>query len=267
MVNASIVLYNSDVSEVKGVIDSFLSSKKSNIIYLIDNSPTDCLKDCFKGDRIRYFFTGKNLGYGAAHNISIKKSIEEGIKFHLILNPDLIFSSYCIDTLFQYMESNSDVGHVMPQVKYPNGEIQKLCKLLPSPFDLFIRMFVPKFVFKKQREQFELTFTNYDQEMLVPFLSGCFMFFRTSLLDTLDGFDERFFMYGEDIDISRRGFLKMKSVYYPKVIIVHNHAKESFKSLKMMMIHVRNIIRYFNKWGWLFDSERKKINKHILSQF
>jgi GT2 family glycosyltransferase len=102
--------------------------------------------------------------------------------------------------------------------------------------------------------------------MNVPYLSGCFMFFRCSALKEVGLFDERFFMYPEDIDLTRRMHKRYKTVFYPHVQVYHEHAKSSFKSLRMFAIHLYNIVKYFNKWGWLFDSERKKINKAVLCQ-
>jgi GT2 family glycosyltransferase len=71
-------------------------------------------------------------------------------------------------------------------------------------------------------------------------------------------------MYPDDIDLTRRMHEKYATRYYPDVEVVHAHAAESRKNLKMMMIHSVNMIRYFNKWGWFFDQKRRKINKHVL---
>ena len=107
---------------------------------------------------------------------------------------------------------------------------------------------------------------GYDKIMNVPYLSGCFMFFRTSAFETVGMFDERFFMYPEDIDITRRMHEKYRTVFYPNVSVIHDHAAESYKSKKMLKIHITNMIKYFNKWGWFFDSKRKRINKKILKE-
>ncbi|ULQ59885.1 hypothetical protein K7I13_00590 [Brucepastera parasyntrophica] len=102
--------------------------------------------------------------------------------------------------------------------------------------------------------------------MNVPYLSGCFMFFRVAALITEGFFDERFFMYPEDIDITRRIHRKYKTMYYPDISIMHIHEAASYKDKKMLKIHIINLIRYFNKWGWFFDKERRTINKNVLTQ-
>ena len=91
------------------------------------------------------------------------------------------------------------------------------------------------------------------------------MAFRCSVLEKTGIFDERFFMYPEDIDITRRIFSAgYRTVYYPEAEIIHNHMQGSYHNFRLFMIHIVNMIRYFNKWGWLFDGERKRINQKIL---
>ena len=155
----------------------------------------------------------------------------------------------------------------MPKIIYPNGEIQFLCKLLPTPIDLFLRRFVPSSFAKNSIAFNQLEFTGYSRIMEVPYLSGCFMFLRLESLKDVGLFDERYFMYPEDIDLTRRINEKYKTMFYPKAEVIHNHAKESYKSLKMLRIHTVNMIKYFNKWGWLFDKKREITNKRILKQF
>ena len=107
---------------------------------------------------------------------------------------------------------------------------------------------------------------SYDAIMDVPYLSGCCMFLRTEALKKVGLFDERFFLYPEDIDLTRRIHKHYRTVFYPYVSVIHQHERSSYKSLKMMRIHVQNMIKYFNKWGWIWDKERKTINKKILKQ-
>ncbi|MGI8952522.1 MAG: glycosyltransferase [Chitinophagaceae bacterium] len=268
-VTASIVLYNSDDTVYK-TIESFLRINALKIfLYLIDNSPSNNFEkqnaQLLSKDNIQYIFTGKNVGYGAGHNIALGQSLTQS-EYHLVLNPDVYFEEGVVETLYQYASKHSTVGHIMPKTLYPNGEIQYACKLIPSPLDLIARL-LPAAIFKKSNEKFELKFTGYNKIMEVPYLHGCFMFFRCAALQQIGLFDERFFMYPEDIDITRRMHKKFKTIYYPFVHVFHKHAKSSFKNKRMFFIHIQNIIRYFNKWGWFFDSERKKINTAIIKQF
>lgn len=264
-INASIVLYHNKKEQILKAMKSFLDTYLDVKLYLVDNSATDKLRELAGVDkRVTYIFNNANLGYGSAHNIAIKKSIAEGAAYHVVLNPDVYFKSSVLETLFEYMEAHEDVGNVMPQVRYPNGDIQHLCKLLPTPSDLIIRRFF-KNIKSDRDELYELRKSGYDKIMNVPSLSGCFMFLRMSVLKEIGLFDENFFMYLEDTDLNRRIHEKYKTIFYPKVEIVHEYAKESYKNKLLLAYHIKSALYYFNKWGWIFDSKRDAINKKILS--
>lgn len=264
MINVSIVIYKHKLSEVAPLIYLLRNSPQTSHIYLIDNSPTENRE--FAQLAADYIYTGKNLGYGAAHNIAIRQSIKQNRKYHLVINPDISFDPLILEIIAQFMNNNSKIGLLMPKVYYPNGEIQYLCKLVPGPFDLIIRRFLPSNWTKRQTEKFELRKSGYNQLLDVPYLSGCFMFLKTDVLKETGLFDERFFMYPEDIDLSRRIHSKYRTVYYPEVSVIHYHAKSSYENNKMLTVHIVNMIKYFNKWGWFFDWERKKINTKTLKQ-
>ena len=271
MINISIVLYKNKIRQLTNTIQNILKSKFIKRLYLIDNSPTDKLKGfCRLSKQIEYKFNNTNLGFGKAHNIAMRKSIDEDVKYHLVLNPDIYLAEGTLEELYDFMEKNPNTGLVMPRVLYPDGKIQYLCKLLPAPFDLFGRRFLNRGPFKKyikkRNEMYELRFTGYNKIMEVPYLSGCFMFIRTKVLKKVGLFDERFFMYLEDTDLSRRIHRVAKTIYYPYVHIYHEHQKGSYKNLKLLKIHIESAIKYFNKWGWFNDLERETINRKILEK-
>ena len=265
MINTSIVLFNHSFSEIAPLVQSLLASGVISECFILDNSPTPSPE--FKSLAVTYIFNNNNPGYGAAHNIAIRKTIEQGIPYHLVINPDIEIRSSDLEIIESFMNLNTKTGHLMPKVLYPDGKIQYLCKLLPTPFDLIFRRFLPAKWTESRMEKFEMRKTGYNKLMQVPYLSGCFMFLRTEALKEIGLFDERFFMYPEDIDLTRRIHRKYQTVFYPDVSIVHHHAQSSYLNLKMLRIHITNMILYFNKWGWIFDKERRKINNEILKQF
>lgn len=263
-ITASIVLYNTSNDLVERIISSYEPSEHRRL-YIIDNSPlqtTDYLNRKF----IIYIYTGGNLGYGRAHNIAIKEAIYSKAKYHIVLNPDIVFEGNVIDELKKYADQNDDVVYMLPKVIYPNGELQYLCKLLPTPFDLIGRRFLPKFNWvKKMDDRYTLKSSGYDKIMNPPCLSGCFMFMRVSTLEENHlFFDDRFFMYCEDFDLIRRLHKVGKTIYYPLVTIVHDHAHESYKNKKMLVEHVKSACKYFNKYGWFIDKERRINNQKML---
>lgn len=263
----SIVAYNNNSDHLRAAIESALKSKLNTKLYLIDNSPHDQLKALAQYPGCEYIFNNRNLGFGKAHNIAMQKALSES-KYHLVLNPDIYFEEGVLEKIFEYMEMNADVGQIMPKVLYPTGEVQRLCKLLPSPADLFLRRFFPwvKGASKRNRK-YELAESGYNRIMNIPYLSGCFMFLRTSVLGETGFFDDRIFMYIEDADLTRRIHLRYKTLFFPSVHVYHHYNKGSYKNLKLMLYNIHGAIVYFSKWGWIFDSERKRINRQVIRDY
>lgn len=266
MITGSIVIFNSPKELIEKAIRSFNPNKERKL-FIIDNSEKKTELYLNKSD-IEYICNGRNLGYGAGHNIGIKKAMEENADYHIVLNPDIYFETNIIDELVDYADKNEDVVYILPKVVNADGELQYLCKLLPTPFDLIFRRFFPKIRgIEKRNDRYILKKSGYCTIMNPPCLSGCFMFMRVSVLKKYDlKFDERFFMYCEDFDLIRRLHRVGKTIYYPNVSIVHIHEKESYKNVKMLKIHMKSACQYFHKYGWVLDKERTEMNKRILHE-
>ncbi|MFT5891955.1 MAG: GT2 family glycosyltransferase [Dokdonia sp.] len=265
LITASLVVYHNAKDDIKKVIDSFLGYGSTSILFVVDNSADNSLKELCDNSRITYIFNDANIGFGSAHNIAFSKAYQLESDYHILLNPDVFFDPSTIGSLLHKAASDSSIGLLMPKIVYPNGDTQHLCKLIPSPKDLILRRFIPFDKIKKKLEnRYELRFFSYNEEAEIPILSGCFMMIRMAVLKTVGGFDERYFMYLEDVDLCRRISDISRLVYYPKVEIVHNYEKGSYKNKKLLLYHITSAIKYFNKWGWVFDSKRSKINKRAL---
>ena len=263
-VTVSIVAYKSNPEELEQAIRSLSDISLRIIIVIIDNSPTEELAPLCSALGTEYLYTGKNLGYGAAHNIAFKKF--SASKYHLVLNPDVKFEHKVLEELVAFLELNESVGLVMPRVLYPDGTSQNLCKRLPTPFDILARRAFPqvlKRVFHSRLSVFELCDMDMNKVLSVPFLSGCFMLIRKKVLNDIGVFDERFFLYFEDLDLTRRIHQQYHTVYYPGVTITHRHEKGSYKSARILFYSIQSAFRYFNKWGWMYDRDRDRINNEI----
>ena len=267
MLNVSIVLYRPDWEQVSALTHALLQSQRVNRVYWIDNSPQAAEQLPLQSERIQYQHNPTNLGYGAAHNIAIRESIYDNIPFHLVINPDIILDAKELDRMLDFVSQNSLVGSLMPKVTYPNGQLQYLCKLLPTPLDVFGRRFLPSAWIAQRNHRYEMRASGYDKIMNIPYLSGCFMLLRTEAVKQARLFDERFFMYPEDMDLTRRIHRNYLTVYFPHATIIHNHEKASYKSLKMLWIHMVNMCRYFNKWGWFRDKERQLFNDTAIREY
>ncbi len=258
----SLVTYRNEVTELMQTINSVLNTKLNIRLYIIDNFPTNELKSLFTDPRIEYTFNGANVGFGAGHNIAIKKVFGQST-YHLVLNPDIYFEEGTLEGIIDFMENHPAIGLLMPKVCNSDKSIRKIRRLLPSPINVFGKLMPATSWFKQLEAEYRTEFISYEQTNTAPFLSGCFMFFRTSELARVGIFDERYFMYFEDVDLSRRFFIQSKSIYYPEVSVVHLAHRESSRNLKLFYIHLKSACQYFNKWGWLFDKERKYINHSL----
>ena len=270
---ACIVNYNTEQEELNRILNCFKKIKLKFKLWISDNSEKDILRNFienFSDDRIKYIFNNSNKGFGAGHNIVLQKLIEENEKseFHLMINADVFFEENTIEKIIAYMRKNSDIGQIGPRIYESNGEINRSCRLLPTPLNLIFRRFFPvKSIVEKMDYSYEMKWYDYKSTIEVPILSGCFIFIRTDILKDIGVFDERYFMYMEDYDLCRRIGKKYKVVFYPKVNIVHKHGKASYKSRKMMIVHIKSAIKYFNKWGWIFDKERKIKNRKCIQEY
>lgn len=266
--SASIVAYKNPAPVVQRAIDCFLAGTEDSTLYLIDNSPTQELNALTLPSRVEYLPNARNSGFGAAHNIALRKTLHAS-DYHLVLNPDISFDAHVLPALYRFMESDPGVGLVMPKVLGPEGELQYLCRLLPTPRTMLLRspLNFLRAEAKKENYYYELQFADYNAVMDVPFLSGCFMFMRTSALVKSGLFDERFFLYAEDVDLSRRIQRHFRTVYFPSVAIRHHSAGALPGHAGRMLHKVRSLIQYFNKWGWFFDEERDHINRQVLRAY
>lgn len=264
-VRASIVTYRTERAELRRCVESLHAAGVSSVA-VVDNSPDESLKDfCLEKLRVGYTHSERNLGYGAAHNIELRRSLDRPeVDYHLVINSDVYFAPDVIRLIVGRMDSDSAIGQLIPRTLYPDGREQAVVRLLPAPADLIFRRFLPARLAVRRNRRFLLEFWNHASEADVPYHQGSFMFLRTEALRRCGLFDERFFMYPEDIDLTRRIHRCFRTVFWPGATIVHAHRAASYKSLRMLCIHTVNMIRYFNKWGWIFDSERREFNRRLL---
>lgn len=262
---ASLVIYNSAPELFIAAANSFLAGCEEGVLVISDNSDTPLTNSLIDHPRVWYIYNNANLGFGAAHNRAFDAVCDES-DLHLILNPDITFGIDVIPHLVNVMQEYPEIGAIMPRINYLDGSLQRLCKLLPTPVDLIFRRFIPiNAVQTKINHRYELN--GLPQDLLIdsPTISGCFLFVRTELLRTVGAFDERYFMYMEDVDLVRRLGDKARVVYEPRVSVTHAYAKGSYQNRTLLLYHVTSAVRYFNKWGWWFDSVRRERNAKILS--
>ena len=230
-------------------------------IYLIDNSEDSefSLADFEDyqrqtgslGVELRLLHGHGNVGYGAAHN-RIINNLDSG--FHLMLNPDVVLNKQFLAVGINYLIDHDDVALVVPMASHENAERQFLCKRYPSVLTLFVRGFLPRSIhklFSKRLARYEMRDLQGDQiNKDIPIGSGCCMLSRSSMLTAVNGFDERYFLYFEDFDLSLRIRRHGRIAYLPAMKIVHQGGYAARKGLSHVRMFILSAIRFFSAHGW-----------------
>jgi GT2 family glycosyltransferase len=271
-ITLSVVTYHTEPAVLAACLESIAQITLPFVCMVVDNSQSARIKEQTQKFNDRFpawgrleYISHENIGYGRAHNSAIKKVLAEQIaRFHLVMNPDIAFERGTIEALVAAMNREKEIGLLSPRFVFPDGKPQRLCKLLPTPGHLLARRFFPGLA-KKSDSLYQLECADDATSFDCPSLSGCFMFLRTEALRQVGLFDERFFMYFEDVDLVRRIGQKYRTVYDPRVAVIHHYQKGSYSNPKLLLNHLVSAVKYFNKWGWFWDAQREEINRQTVT--
>lgn len=245
IISILIVTYN-NAATIDNCIDALLKQSYQSFEILIwDNASIDST-----GDRIRrypdiqFIEWPKNIGFGKAMNKLAEKA--RG-KFLFILNPDCMCPPQTLARLLEFSQSNS--GVISPALMYPDGSIQPSARRLPDYKNLFFSRRSPLGHlgwFDSQKAGFIMP----DSPSAVPVIPATALFILKTLFDDIGRFDERFFLYCEDIDLCRK--LRDRNVhiwYLPDLRITHLLRVSSRKApIKSLYFHHRSLFKYFTKY-------------------
>ena len=160
------------------------------------------------------------------------------------------------------MNENPEIGLLMPKILYQDDSIQYLPKLLPYPIDLLIRKIgLLKKISSNRIERYEMQRYSIAYNFNTPIISGCCSCFNINALKKVGLYDERFFMYFEDFDLSRRIHEYFKTIYYSEAFVYHGYergAKKVLSFLKFSYFQLLNIL--INGVGFLTEVENILIN-------
>lgn len=238
-ISASVVIYKEEEKNLKKLFDSFFSLSIEKVLIVIDNSPSNNLKEfCESFDNLKYIFTGENLGFGKGHNLALNY-LPNKSDIHMIINPDIYFDADEISNYLKWFYEQKNISLSTPKVCYPDGTNQNIVRNIPTIFSLIKR---------KLKLNMDEIIIEDNTIQDIPFAHGCFMIFKTDVFLQLKGFDERFFMYMEDIDIFIRAKDFGKTVINTNFKVFHEHRKGSSVSLKLFLIHLNSTFKFFSKY-------------------
>jgi len=251
-----IVNYNSALKTLS-LLESIFKADMQGIDYeiiVIDNNSKENITSTLKQKYPELIFISsfKNKGMGGGNNMGISRARGE---FYLILNPDTLVDKNTIKIMLNYIRQNTEVAVVGPKLLNPDRSLQYSCARFPKFYTPIIRRtFLAKF-FKNHVNWFLMKKINHNEIKEVDWLMGsCLMIRKSSALK----FDERYFMYFEDIDLCRSAWDSgYKVIYNPEAKLIHDHQRESAQGVwylalffnKVAREHVKSWLKYFYKWN------------------
>lgn len=251
--SVSIVSHNSyhDLKLLMPSLKEGLKNIQSEIL-LVDNSSEDDSVRFIKDHYPEVILTEnkEKKGYGANQNQNLYKA--KG-RYVLFMNADMVIMPNALSILCEFMDHHADVGICSANVLNADHTLQYLNKQYPSLLDLLLRRFLPdglQKMFRSRLHYYEMRETAYASPIDIPFISGCFMFCRTSIIRAVKGFDETYFLYFEDVDLCRKVQKHARTVSCPSAEVIHRWERAAHRELKWFIIFIKSAIRYFNKWGY-----------------
>ena len=266
----SVVLYRSPLNQFRALLDSITSAaveaELSGVeVICVDHScDAEYASNCqafieaygaaitnTSGLRISLLKPDSNRGYGAGHNLAMAKATSQ---FHLILNPDVELAPDALKLALATLRNQQDIALLAPQGFSPSGEPEFLAKAYPSVWVLGLRSLAPRGL--KTRSggplaRYELRETSSETTLRsITLASGCCMWVRRAVFDEVGGFDESYFLYFEDYDLSMKLARKGALVEHRDIRIVHHGGDASRKGFQHIRWFVRGAARFFNRWGW-----------------
>lgn len=260
LINISIVIVNYNVKDfLKNCLESIYNSNTNlqfEVIVVDNNSHDDSFDELSQlYSDVNFILLKENLGFSKANNIGFNKAKGEYI---LVLNPDTILSNDTLQKVYNFMQDNSEVGATGCKVLNHDNTFQLPCRRsFPTPWNSFCKLFGLQSLFPNVKlfSEYNLTYKSVDESYEVDALIGAFIFVRKDVIDKINGFDEEYFMYGEDLDFC----FKVKKAGY-KVFYFHDTSIIHFKGESTKRSNI-NEVKHF------YDAMQIFVKKHYSSSF
>lgn len=230
----SVIIVNYNVKVfLQNLLDSIQKASKEvqTEIIVVDNASDDGSVEFLreKYPSVRLIVNEINLGFGKANNIALKEA--KG-KYILLLNPDTIVAEDTFNKMIEFFNKTPEAGLAGCKILNPDGSLQLPCRRsFPGPWTSFTKVTGLSTLFPKSKifARYNLTYLDENQTYEVDAISGSFMMMRREVYDKVGGFDEQFFMYGEDLDLCYRIQKAGYKVYYVHSTQIIHYKGESTK--------------------------------------
>lgn len=239
---------------------SKLKADRSLEIFVIDNHSQDESMQWFhnrlNGDPlVRILESPTNKGYAGGNALAIGRA--RGT-YLLIINPDNELQSGALQNMIEAMENDPSIGIVAPKLVHEDGTVRDSVRRFPSPLDVLFKRTALGRLFPDTVARYRGLDQDPDRSRDVDWAVGACLLIRRDLYEQLGGFDPRFFLFFEDIDLCRRTWAAGKRVrYLPEAVATDRKKRLSEGGLWQLLTkragraHVASAVRYFAKWGWM----------------
>ena len=231
-ISISIVRYNHSKKDILNYINQ-LDFNVISMLYIIDNSEDDFFID---NQNIIFVKTGHNLGYGRAHNIAMDLSFSKNTDIHINSNIDLFFNE---GFWLNYRKSLVENSRFVPRILNEDSSVQEIHVIRPTLLETIKRLF-----FKSNNSKGDYFVKN--KQANIKCFSGCFLPVERSFYIKNGGFNTIFWMYYEDLELSERiSDFSGNWLVRPGLEIIHIHAQDTFKNIKLFKVHLISGIKYY----------------------
>ncbi len=259
MIKLSVILVNWNTCDLTRQALASVYKETQGIdfeVIVVDNNSGDGSVEMIKKEfpQAVLIVNTDNLGFGKANNQGLK--IAQG-DYLMFLNTDVVVLDGALNKLVNYLDGHSDVMMVGPRLLNKDLTFQHACRrMLPNPLNSFFHIFGLTKIFKNNKyiNEYKRYASDPDVTGLTQALSGAAMMFRGKVYNEIGGFDERFFMYGEDLDFCKRTLDKgWKTVYVSDARIIHFGGQSSGKR------RVKSLVNFYEAM-WLYYKKHFKYN-------
>lgn len=249
-ISACIVSYNG-FDEVCTAVRSILAQCKGAdlILYLVDNASPDGTGEKLAaedfGPCVQAICLPENKGFGAGHNAVLPLLDSD---YHFVINPDITLREPVMENICAWLDDHPEAVMATPRMFFPDGREQILPKRKPNVLGLLARQGVPGL--KKFGDRYAMLDEDLSKPTPIEFCTGSFFCIRTETFRKIGGFDEGYFMYVEDADITQKARREGLVYFLPQFSACHAWRRAPGRQLRPFIQQLRSMGRYFCKWGF-----------------
>ena len=199
------------------------------------------------GQTVQVLCRLENGGFGTGHNtvLSLLHS-----RVHFILNPDIQLTADTLSDLADWMAAHPGVVMTRPGLTFPDGRPQQLPLRRCNVRAMAYRQLPCLRFWAKYNDRYLMADKDLTKPTEIEFCTGSFSAVDTAAFKAVGGFDEGYFMYVEDADLTQKMRTRGKVYLVPQYTAIHAWHRAAHRSLKPFLWQLRSLLRYFSKWGF-----------------